>query len=77
MPNAEVFYLKELNGGYTNGYRSVSKKWEAMKNTSEAEHWLYTGAQHGVRFTYEFKALPITKDSVSEWESNGYVIRDV
>lgn len=76
MPNAEVFYLKEQTGNYTNGYKPVHQKWEAMKNISQVEYWLYTGAQLGVVFSYEVKKLPVPEEDVAAWRKRGYVVRD-
>ena len=77
MPKAEVFYLKERSGAYTNGYKVVSQKWQAMKNVEEAEKWLYTGAQRGVVFHYEVRNLTIPEEDIDAWEKDGYVVRGI
>ena len=77
MPKkVEVFYLKQ-NESYSNGYKPVLQKWEAMKNVAEAEYWLYTGAQRGVVFGYEVNNLSIPEEDIAAWKDKGYIVRDV
>ena len=76
MASVDVVYLKDRNGNYTNGHTPVSQRWEAMKNTDEAQYWLYTGAQRGAVFSYEFNRMTIPKEDISGWKQKGYITRD-
>ena len=76
MTHVDVVYLKNRDGNYTNGFAPVSQKWEAMKSTSDAEYWLYTGAQRGAVFSSEFRRIPIPEKDASDWKAKGYIVRD-
>ena len=81
---AEVFYLKDNRGRYTNGLFPTDK-WSAMKPGDEVQSWLYVGAQRGKIFDFEVGQIPLSKevfgDKLSEeiaaWEEKGFVIRGV